>query len=73
MPRRFNLNDGSAVALSIGKYYTPKGANLAGVGLTPDATVEVSDEIAAKIYASTLAPLEDPQILAAIAALADAK
>lgn len=69
----FELSDGSAVNLSIGKYYTPKGANLAGVGLTPDATVEVSDEIAAKIYASTLAPLEDPQILAAIAALADAK
>ena len=69
----FELSDGSAVNLSIGKYYTPKGANLAGVGLTPDATVEVSDEIAAKIYASTLVPLEDPQILAAIAALADAK
>ena len=69
----FELSDGSAVNLSIGKYYTPKGANLAGVGLTPDVAVEVSDEIAAQIYAGTLVPMEDPQILAAIAALEKTK
>ncbi len=35
----FSLPDGSAVGLSIGKYYTPKGENLADVGITPDIQV----------------------------------
>ena len=35
----FTLPDGSAVGLSIGKYYTPKGENLADVGITPDIQV----------------------------------
>ncbi len=65
----FELSDGSAVALSIGKYYTPKGKSLAGVGLTPDVEKVVDEQTAAKIYAGTLDPKEDPQILAAIDAL----
>ena len=65
----FRLDDGSAVALSIGKYYTPSGESLIGVGLTPDVTVEVDNETAAAIYAGTLDPMDDPQILAAIEAL----
>lgn len=66
----YTLNDGSAVALSVGKYYTPCGVSLAEVGgLTPDKAVEVTEEEGAAIYAGTLDPMEDPQILAAIAAL----
>ena len=66
----FKLSDGSAVNLSVGKYYTPKGVSLAEVGgLTPDIPVEVTDKEAAAIYAGTIDPMEDPQILAAIAAL----
>lgn len=65
----FQLPDGSAVGLSIGKYYTPKGQSLAGVGITPDVELTVSDEIAQQIYAGTLDPMEDPQVLAAIKAL----
>ena len=65
----FPLSDGSAVNLSIGKYYTPNGASLAGVGLTPDVPVAVDEETAAKIAAGTLATEEDPQIIAAISAL----
>ena len=66
----YELKDGSAVALSVGKYYTPKGVSLAEVGgLIPDKTVEVDEETAAAIYAGTIDPMEDPQILAAIAAL----
>ncbi len=66
----FPLSDGSAVALSVGKYFTPAGISLAEVGgLTPDKVVEVDDQTAAAIYAGTLEPMEDPQILAAIAAL----
>lgn len=65
----FQLPDGSAVALSIGKYYTPKGISLDGVGITPDVPVKVDQKTAAAIYAGTLDPMEDPQILAAIEAL----
>lgn len=65
------LNDGSAVGLSIGKYYTPKGVSLAGVGVTPDIPVEVDEETYAKIYYDMLEPMDDPQILAAIDALKD--
>lgn len=65
----FRLKDGSAVGLSVGKYYTPKGVSLAGVGITPDVVREVDDETAAQIYAGTLDPAEDPQIQAAVEAL----
>lgn len=65
----YELSDGSAVGVSIGKYFTPQGVSLEGVGITPDIPVEVTQEQAAAIYAGTLDPMEDPQILAAIAAL----
>ena len=67
----YQLSDGSAVGLSIGKYFTPKGVCLEGNGLTPEVYIEVDDETAAAIYAGTLDPMEDPQILAAIAALTE--
>lgn len=66
----FKLIDGSGVALSVGKYYTPKGVCLADVGgLQPEVSVPVEEELAAQIYAGLLEPAEDPQIQAAIAAL----
>lgn len=65
------LSDGSAVGLSVGKYTTPKGVNLEGIGLTPDMVVEVDEQTYAAIYAGTLDPAEDPQLQAAIAALKD--
>lgn len=58
----FNLVDGSAVSLSVGKYYTPKGASMATVGITPDIVVEVDDETFSAIYYGNLDPEEDPQI-----------
>jgi carboxyl-terminal processing protease len=61
------LPDGSAVGLSVGKYFTPDGVCLAETGgFTPDLVVEVSDEVAAQIYAGTLEPQADPQIQAAV-------
>ena len=63
------LNDGSAVNLSVGRYTTPKGVNLIGVGVTPDIVVEVDDETNVAIYAGILAPEDDPQIQAAVSAL----
>ncbi|MBQ7345809.1 MAG: S41 family peptidase [Oscillospiraceae bacterium] len=65
----FQLSDGSAVTLSVGKYFTPNGVSLAGVGLEPDVPVEVDDATAAAIAAGTLDPMEDPQVLAALEAL----
>lgn len=65
----YELKDGSAVGLSIGRYTTPNGVDLEGVGLTPDVAVEVTEDISQKIYAGTLDPMADPQILAAIEAL----
>ncbi len=69
----FVFSDGSAVALSVGEYYTPSGKNLAGVGVTPDIEVPVDEETDAAIYYGTLTPAEDPQIQAAVEALADQK
>ncbi len=65
----FRLSDGSAVSLSIGKYFTPGGVSLEGVGITPDVPVEVDEQTGALIYYGTLAPEEDPQIQAAVEAL----
>ena len=65
----YRLNDGSAVNLSVGEYFTPKGKNLAGVGIVPHVEVEVDKETFLAIYARTLDPMEDPQVLAALDAL----
>lgn len=65
-----SLPDGSAVNLSIGKYFTPKGVCLADVGgLVPEILVEVDDRTAALIYSQQLDPKEDPQVQAAVQAL----
>ena len=66
----FRFTDGSAAALSVGKYFTPNGNSLEGVGITPDITIEVDDETASAIYYGTLPAMEDPYIQAAVAALA---
>ncbi|MBE6983608.1 MAG: PDZ domain-containing protein [Ruminococcaceae bacterium] len=68
----FELPDGSGVGLSVGKYYTPKGVSLADQGgLQPEVLVEISDELAAEIYADLVPYEEDPQIQAAIKALTE--
>lgn len=65
----YQMNDGSAVGLSVGEYFTPRGNNLAGVGITPDVIVSVDDETAVAIYYNWLEPMEDPQIQAAVEVL----
>jgi carboxyl-terminal processing protease len=39
-----NLSDGAVLKVTIANWYTPKGANLNGNGLTPDKTVEMTAE-----------------------------
>ena len=54
----FVLPDGSAVGLSIGKYYTPNGKSLEKIGITPDVEIALGEGA------------DDTQILAAMDALA---
>lgn len=39
------LNDGSAIKLTVEKYYTPSGENIHGKGITPDVVVEASEDV----------------------------
>lgn len=39
------LTDGTAVKLTISKYFTPKGRNIHGTGITPDIEVELDEEL----------------------------
>ncbi len=66
----YRLLDGSAVALSVGKYFTPNGVSLAEVGgLVPNVTVDVDEQTASLIYSELLDPAEDPQVQAAVKSL----
>ena len=65
----FQLGDGSAVNLSVGRYYTAKGENLEGVGLTPDVKVDMTDEDYFRLYYGQLPQEEDVQLQAAVALL----
>ena len=56
------LSDGSAVGLSVGKYFTPNGVSLADVGVTPDRVVEVDEQTRWRIYYGTLPIEEDIQL-----------
>jgi len=69
----YELSDGSAVGLSVGKYTTPNGVSLAGVGITPDVPVEVSEELFWEIYYGNVEWKDDPQVLAAVEVLKNAE
>ncbi len=64
------LEDGSAIKLTIAKYYTPKGRDINHVGITPDVTVGLTDDqkklLVQKHQVATTA---DPQYAKAIASL----
>lgn len=60
------LSDGSAVALSTGKYFTPNGNSLEGVGLIPDVEITADEEMTMDIYRGTLDAKDDPYIQAAL-------
>lgn len=62
----FPLGDGSAVGLSVGKYYTPQGKNLEGIGVTPDISIALSEEEDAELYYDRLSPEEDAQVQEAV-------
>ena len=59
------MTDGSAIHISHIAYFTPKGVCLAGVGLTPDLSVELGEEERTLLYYSMLPEEDDPQLAAA--------
>ena len=62
----FRLKDGSAVDLSVGRYFTSKGENLEGIGLIPDVEVAMDDADYEALYYGILAQDQDVQLQAAV-------
>ncbi len=60
----FELSDGSAIKVTVAKYYTPNGVCINGEGLTPDYLVELDKEKTIKI--PNLEVEEDDQLKKAI-------
>ena len=65
----FDLDDGSAINISIGQYTTPNGVSLVGKGITPDYVVEFTDQQKADFYYSRLDKADDDQLQKAIEVL----
>ena len=61
----FRLSDGSLLNLSIGKYYTPQGRSLSETGVTPDVSVELSEQARTALGYGQLAQEDDAQLQAA--------
>lgn len=57
------LKDGSALKITIQKYYTPKGICIQGTGITPDYEVELPEEYQ---YTITVPEEEDTQLQKAL-------
>ena len=67
----FQFSDGSAAGISVGRYYTSRGNNLEGIGLTPDEEIKLDDESEALLYNGMLEPENDAQLQAALSYLMD--
>jgi carboxyl-terminal processing protease len=64
MQRVINLNDGTALDLSVAYFYPPKSDNFEGVGVTPDISVTLSQEKQNNFY--SLADSDDDQLQAGL-------
>ena len=69
----FRLEDGSAVDLSVGRYFTSKGENLEGIGLIPDVEVAMDDADYEALCYGILAQDQDVQLQAAVELLTGEK
>lgn len=59
----YPMSDGSAVKLTVSKYYTPKGKNIHGEGISPDIKVKLNPEL---FNQTELTREEDNQLQAAV-------
>lgn len=59
----YPLSDGTAVKLTVSKYYTPNGNNIHGIGIEPDVTVEAEGEIT---FGADASAEEDNQLQRAV-------
>lgn len=48
----YPLSDGTAVKLTVSKYYTPKGNNIHGIGIEPDVEIELDEALEKKVVVS---------------------
>lgn len=60
------LTDGTAIKVTVSKYYTPKGRNIHKIGISPDVTVELKDALRQKVI---IDKKEDNQLQKAISIL----
>ena len=63
MQSTFGLSDGTAIKLTIGKYYLPDDSNIHGIGIEPDYEVKLPEDIT-NVWA--LKHPDDPQLTKAI-------
>ncbi len=64
MQQTYNLSDGSAIRITIAKFYPPSGVNFDGTGLEPDIAVSLTEDESKYFY--RLEPENDSQVRAAI-------
>ena len=57
-----DVGDGTALKVTISKYYTPLGENIHGTGITPDIEVEYPNELREQLYDRA----KDPQFTKAL-------
>ncbi|WP_346914919.1 S41 family peptidase [Clostridium sp.] len=53
---RDGFSDGTALKVTISKYYTPNGKNIHGIGIEPDILVEYPEELRGKTYDKSVDP-----------------
>lgn len=63
MQSTFGLSDGTAIKLTIGKYYLPDDSNIHGIGIEPDYEVKFPEDVT-NVWA--LKHPDDPQLTKAI-------
>lgn len=62
----YPLSDGTAVKLTVSKYYTPKGNNIHGIGIDPDIEIDLDEDLKKEAVVTVE---EDNQIQKAIEVL----
>ena len=66
MQKIIELEDGTAMKLTISKYYTPNGNNIHGTGIEPDVEVELDENLKGQ---SDIQKDEDNQLKKAVEVL----